>query len=137
MCAWQCKGKAAQCGYRRDGGQRDPAPECIRPEAAQQRTGNEAAVEPEPIDTRRARPLEGEGLGIAFLSRYAVAEEVDAGSLEAFRLAGRAPLRRNFFVARPARRALAPSEREFVATLTRCCAKTATYAEACVGVVPG
>jgi molybdate transport repressor ModE-like protein len=74
-----------------------------------------------------------EGLGIAFLSRYAVAEEVDGGQLEPFRLAGRPPLRRNFFVARPAGRELAPSEREFVATLTRCCAKSATYAEACVG----
>jgi molybdate transport repressor ModE-like protein len=77
-----------------------------------------------------------EGLGIAFLSRYAVAEEVDAGNLEAFRLSGRPPLRRNFFVGRTAGRALAPSEREFVATLTRCCAKSATYAEACVGAVP-
>jgi len=77
-----------------------------------------------------------EGLGIAFLSRYAVAEEVEAGNLEPFRLLGRPPLQRNFFVARPAGRALAPSEREFVATLTRCCAKTAAYAEACVGVAP-
>lgn len=77
-----------------------------------------------------------EGLGIAFLSRYAVAEEVEVGNLESFRLAGRSPLRRNFYVARPAGRALAPSEREFVATLTRCCAKSATYAEACVGVLP-
>jgi molybdate transport repressor ModE-like protein len=77
-----------------------------------------------------------EGLGIAFLSRYAVAEEIEAGQLEPFRLAGRPPLRRNFFVARPAGRELAPSEREFVATLTRCCAKSATYAEACVGAVP-
>jgi molybdate transport repressor ModE-like protein len=78
-----------------------------------------------------------EGLGVAFLSRYAVAEEVDAGNLEAFRLSGRPPLRRNFFVARTAGRALAPSEREFVATLTRCCAKSVTYAEACVGATPG
>ena len=77
-----------------------------------------------------------EGLGIAFLSRYAVAEEVEAGHLESLRFAGRPPLRRNFFVARPAGRGLAPSEREFVATLTRCCAKSATYAEACVGALP-
>ena len=74
-----------------------------------------------------------EGLGIAFLSRYAVAEEVAAGSLASFRLAGRPPLRRNFSIARRASRPLAPSEREFVATLTRCCAKSAAYAEACVG----
>jgi LysR family transcriptional regulator, low CO2-responsive transcriptional regulator len=77
-----------------------------------------------------------EGLGISFLSRYAVAEEVEAGSLEFFRLAGRPPLRRHFLVARRGGRELAPSEREFLATLTRCCAKSATYAEACVGAVP-
>ena len=77
-----------------------------------------------------------EGLGIAFLSRYAVAEEVESGHLEPFRLAGRPPLRRNFYVARPAGRELAPSEQEFVATLTRCCAKSATFAEACVGALP-
>jgi molybdate transport repressor ModE-like protein len=77
-----------------------------------------------------------EGLGVAFLSRYAVAEEVEASHLESFRLAARPPLRRNFVVARPATRALSPSEREFVATLTRCCAKSATYADACVGAIP-
>jgi molybdate transport repressor ModE-like protein len=74
-----------------------------------------------------------EGLGVAFLSRYAVAEEVERGELECFRLAGRPPIRRRFFVARLAGRPLAPSEREFVATLTQCCAKSAAYAEACVG----
>jgi molybdate transport repressor ModE-like protein len=77
-----------------------------------------------------------EGLGIAFLSRYAVAEEVERGELESFRLAGRPPLRRQFSVARRAGRPLAPSERGFVATLTRCCAKSAEYADACVGSIP-
>jgi molybdate transport repressor ModE-like protein len=74
-----------------------------------------------------------EGLGIAFLSRYAIAEEVERGDLEAFRLAGRPPLVRQFSVARVAGRPLSPAERGFVATLTRCCAKSADYAEACVG----
>jgi molybdate transport repressor ModE-like protein len=74
-----------------------------------------------------------EGLGIAFLSRYAVAEEVARGDLEAFRLAGRPPLVRKFSIARLAGRPLSPAERGFVATLTRCCAKSADYAEACVG----
>jgi molybdate transport repressor ModE-like protein len=73
-----------------------------------------------------------EGLGVAFLSRYAVADEVKRGDLENFRLAGRAPLRRAFSVARLAGRPLSPSERSFLATLTRCCAKRADYAEACV-----
>jgi molybdate transport repressor ModE-like protein len=77
-----------------------------------------------------------EGLGLAFLSRYAVAEEVERGDLESFRLAGRPPLTRNFSVARLAGRPLSPAERNFVDTLTTCCAKQADYAAACVGAVP-
>lgn len=73
-----------------------------------------------------------EGLGFSFLSRLAVAEEIDRGELEPFRLAGRPPLRRTFSLARPAGRKLSPAETAFVATLTRCCAKTADYAERCV-----
>jgi molybdate transport repressor ModE-like protein len=73
-----------------------------------------------------------EGLGIAFLSRYAVAEEVERGELESFRLAGRPAIERSLYVARLARRPLSPSERGFVATLTRCCAKSADFAAACV-----
>ena len=73
------------------------------------------------------------GLGFAFASRYAVAEEVERGELEAFRLAAQPPLRRVFSVARLAGRPLSPGEQAFVATLTRCCAKSAAYAEACVG----
>ena len=74
-----------------------------------------------------------EGLGLAFLSRYAVAEEVERGDLESFRLAGRPPLMRHFSVARLAGRPLSPAERSFVDTLTSCCAKQADYAAACVG----
>jgi molybdate transport repressor ModE-like protein len=73
-----------------------------------------------------------EGLGVAFLSRYAVAEEVARGELESFRLAGRPRIERRLHVARLARRQLSPSERGFVATLTRCCTKSAEYAAACV-----
>jgi molybdate transport repressor ModE-like protein len=73
-----------------------------------------------------------EGLGIAFLSRYAVAEEIERGELEPFRLAGRPPLERNLYVARLARRPLSPSERGFVSTLTRCCSKSQAYAAGCV-----
>jgi molybdate transport repressor ModE-like protein len=73
-----------------------------------------------------------EGLGIAFLSRYAVAEEVERGVLECFRLRGRPPIRRDFSIATLAGRPLSPSEHGFVATLTRCCAKSAGYAKACV-----
>jgi DNA-binding transcriptional LysR family regulator len=77
-----------------------------------------------------------EGLGIAFLSRYAVAEEVERGDLESFRLAGRPPLLRHFSVAHLAGRPLSPAENGFLATLTRCCAKQADYAAACVGATP-
>jgi DNA-binding transcriptional LysR family regulator len=73
-----------------------------------------------------------EGLGLAFLSRYAVAEEVERGDLESFRLAGRPRLLRNFSVARLTGRPLSPAEAGFIETLTRCCAKQQDYAEACV-----
>lgn len=76
------------------------------------------------------------GLGVAFLSRFAVAEEVAAGQLESFRLAGRPPLERAFSVARLAGRPLSPGERAFVAILARCCAASADYAAACVGGRP-
>jgi molybdate transport repressor ModE-like protein len=72
------------------------------------------------------------GLGVAFLSRYAVAEEVERGELEVFRFRGRRPLTRQFSVARLAARRLSPSESAFVRTLTRCCAESAEYAEACL-----
>ena len=77
-----------------------------------------------------------EGLGLAFLSRFAVAEEVERGDLESFRLAGRPPLLRHFSIARLAGRPLSPAERSFVDTLTSCCAKQADYAAACVGAAP-
>ncbi len=73
-----------------------------------------------------------EGLGVAFLSRYAVLDELERGDLEVFRIEGREPIRRHFSVAHLAGRPLSPSERAFVATLTRCCAKTSEFAAACV-----
>jgi DNA-binding transcriptional LysR family regulator len=73
-----------------------------------------------------------EGLGVGFLSRYAVAEEIERGELDVFRLRGRPPITRHFSIARLAARPLSPAESAFVATLTRCCAKQSAYAEACV-----
>jgi molybdate transport repressor ModE-like protein len=73
-----------------------------------------------------------EGLGVAFLSRYAVAEEVERGELESFRLAGRAKIERRLYIARLRRRPLSPGERGFITTLKRCCAKSSDYAAACV-----
>src|ERR671937_2679675 len=55
-----------------------------------------------------------EGLGLAFLSRYAVAEEVERGDLEGFRLRGRPPLLRHFSIATLVGRPLSPSEHGFV-----------------------
>jgi molybdate transport repressor ModE-like protein len=74
-----------------------------------------------------------EGLGVAFLSRYAVAEEIERGELASFRLAGAPRIERGLYVARLARRPPTPSERGFIATLERCCAKNAEFAAACVG----
>jgi len=73
-----------------------------------------------------------EGLGVGFLSSYAVAEEIERGELDVFRLLGRPRLTRDFHIARLASRPLSPAESAFVATLTRCCAKQATYAQGCV-----
>lgn len=73
-----------------------------------------------------------EGLGFAFLSRYAVAEEIARGDLEQFRLAGRPRLTRSFSIARPVRRPVTPAERSFLATLRRCCTGTSAYADACI-----
>jgi molybdate transport repressor ModE-like protein len=73
-----------------------------------------------------------EGLGVAFLSRFAVAEEVARGELVSFRLAGRPRIERGLHVARLARRPSGPSERRFVETLRFCCGKNAELASACV-----
>ena len=99
-----------------------------------------AAVRPARVwelgSTEAIKRAAREGLGVAFLSRYAVAEEVARGDLEAFRLAGRPPMRRHLSTARLAGRPPSPAESVFVATLTRCCAKSADYAESCVGGLP-
>jgi LysR family transcriptional regulator, low CO2-responsive transcriptional regulator len=83
-----------------------------------------AAVEPKTI--WRLGSGEGvkrcaiEGLGYAFLSRYAVVEELEQGRLERFRVAGRPPLVRQFLVVRLAGRELTPAEERFLATLASC-----------------
>jgi molybdate transport repressor ModE-like protein len=96
----------------------------------------EARVEPASVwelgSSEAIKRAAREGLGVAFLSRYAVIEEVQRGELEAFRLAGRPPIVRQFSIACRNGRPLSPSERAFAATLTRCCAKTEEYAAACV-----
>lgn len=76
-----------------------------------------------------------EGLGYAFLSRFAVANELEQGGLEAFHIAGREPLRRRFHVVRLAGRSLTPAEARFLSTLSTCCADGA-YADARVVPLP-
>lgn len=77
-----------------------------------------------------------EGLGVSFLSRYAVAEEIERGELSYFRLSGQPPIERSLLVAHLARRPLSTSEQRFVSTLTRCCAKNEDFAAACVANGP-
>ena len=101
-----------------------------------ERALREAGVEPARVwelDSSEAiKRAAREGLGVAFLSRYAVAEEVERGELESFRLAGRPTIDRRLHIARRAGRRQSPSERGFIATLSRCCGKRADFAAACV-----
>jgi molybdate transport repressor ModE-like protein len=101
-----------------------------------ERALREAGIQPQrlwELDSSEAiKRAVREGLGVAFLSRYAVAEEMARGELESFRLAGRPRIERRLHIARRAGRPPSPSERGFVATLARCCAKSTDYAAACV-----
>jgi molybdate transport repressor ModE-like protein len=111
----------------------------VRERRSSTRQVGERALRAAGIEPRRVWELDSseaikraarEGLGIAFLSHYAVAEEVARGELESFRLAGQPRIERRLHIARPARRPMSPSERRFVATLTSCCAKSADFAAA-------
>jgi DNA-binding transcriptional LysR family regulator len=101
-----------------------------------ERALDEAGVRPKRVwelDSSEAiKRAAREGLGVAFLSRYAVAEELERGELERFRLPGTTKIERRLYVARLARRPLSPSECGFITTLTRCCTKNSEFAEACV-----
>ena len=65
------------------------------------------------------------GLGIGFVSRLEVSEEIGRGELEAFGVAGVEPMRRSVFLLRPDGRDLVPAERAFVETLHICIARRA------------
>jgi molybdate transport repressor ModE-like protein len=62
------------------------------------------------------------GLGIGFVSRLVVADELDRGELVSFQLEGAEPMRRSVYLLRPDGRAATPSERAFIETLCSCCA---------------
>lgn len=62
------------------------------------------------------------GLGIGFVSRLAVEDELERGELVAFGIEGAEPIRRSIHLLRPGDREPTPSERAFIATLSDCCA---------------
>jgi molybdate transport repressor ModE-like protein len=61
------------------------------------------------------------GLGVGFVSRLVVEEEVERGELEIFKIEGSGGMTRSIQLLRPARREMTPSERAFVTTLCSCC----------------
>ena len=62
------------------------------------------------------------GLGIGFLSRLVVEDEVERGELVSFRVDGIDPIRRSIYLLRPDDRDPTPAERAFITTLSDCCA---------------
>ena len=62
------------------------------------------------------------GLGIGFVSRLVVAEELDRGELAAFEVAGAGPMQRSVYLLRSDGREPVPAERAFIQTLCSCCA---------------
>jgi molybdate transport repressor ModE-like protein len=66
------------------------------------------------------------GLGIGFVSKLVVADELTRGEVESFAVEGAGPLRRSIYLLSPNDRDATPSERAFVATLSDCCAVTVT-----------
>jgi DNA-binding transcriptional LysR family regulator len=62
------------------------------------------------------------GLGIGFVSRLVVEEELGRGELEAFTIEGAGPMRRSVYLLRPDGREPVPAERAFIETLCSCCA---------------
>src|SRR5919109_2897794 len=61
------------------------------------------------------------GLGVGFVSRLAVEEELERGELVAFGLEGAGSMRRSVYLLLPDDRDQTPSERAFIATLSNCC----------------
>jgi molybdate transport repressor ModE-like protein len=62
------------------------------------------------------------GLGIGFVSRLVVEEEIARGELEAFAIDGGGPMQRSVYLLRPDGREPVPAERAFIETLCSCCA---------------
>jgi molybdate transport repressor ModE-like protein len=62
------------------------------------------------------------GLGVGFVSRLAVEDEIARGELSSFAVEGAEPMRRSIHLLLPDDRDSTPSERAFIATLSDCCA---------------
>ncbi len=62
------------------------------------------------------------GLGIAFVSRLTVADEIERGELVGFGIVGAEQMRRSVYLLMPADRDCTPSERAFIDTISDCCA---------------
>jgi molybdate transport repressor ModE-like protein len=61
------------------------------------------------------------GLGIGFVSKLVVEDEVARGDLVAFQVEGAEPMRRSVYLLRPDGREPTPAERAFIETLCSCC----------------
>ena len=64
------------------------------------------------------------GLGVGFVSKLVVADELERGELVSFRLDGVEPMRRSIYLLMPGDRDSTPSERAFIAALSDCCSVT-------------
>ncbi len=62
------------------------------------------------------------GLGIGFVARLVVQDELDRGELEAFTVVGTGRMERSVYLLRPDGRDPTSSERAFIQTLCSCCA---------------
>jgi LysR family transcriptional regulator, low CO2-responsive transcriptional regulator len=62
------------------------------------------------------------GLGIGFVSRLVVEDELNRDELVSFGIEGAEPMRRSIHLLRPDDREPTPSERAFITTLSDCCA---------------
>jgi molybdate transport repressor ModE-like protein len=62
------------------------------------------------------------GLGIGFVSRLVVEEELARGELHAFTVKGAGSMQRSVYLLRPDGRDPVPAERAFIETLSSCCA---------------
>src|SRR5436190_721617 len=63
-------------------------------------------------------------LGLAFVSKLVVEDELARGDLVPFRVEGGEPMRRSVFLLRPDGREVTPSENVFLQTLCSCCGAT-------------